>query len=61
MHCNEEGARLSNNKRKNTWTRLVCMDVGSVGIIKEGTKSILGKRIMLDVFTVEEVEDENSK
>ena len=34
VHCNEEGVGLSNNKKRNTWTRLVCMDVGPVGIIK---------------------------
>ena len=34
VHYNEEGVGLSNNKKKNTWTRFVHMDVGPMGIIK---------------------------
>ena len=34
VHYNEEGAGLSNNKKKNTWTKLVRMDFGPMGIIK---------------------------
>ena len=58
---NEEGAGLSNIKKQPTWTRLVRMDVGPVGIIKGEAKSILGKRNMLDVFVVKEAKDEYSK
>ena len=58
---NEEGAGLSNIKKQATWTRLVRMDVGPVGIIREGAKSILGKRNMLAVLANGEAEGKNSK
>ena len=32
------------NKQR-TWTRLACMDYGPVELLKDGEKSILGKRI----------------
>ncbi|KAK7846682.1 hypothetical protein CFP56_007571 [Quercus suber] len=35
---------LNNTRKLSTWTGLVRMEVGPVGIIKEGAKSILGKR-----------------
>ena len=31
--------------KQRTWTRLACMDYGPVELLKEGAKSILGKRI----------------
>ena len=61
MYCTEEGAGLSSNKKKNTWTRLVRMNVGPIGILKEGAKSILGKRNMLEVFSIGEIEDDKCK
>ena len=61
VYCTEEGARLSSNKKKNTWTRLARMDVGPVEILKEGAKSILGKRNMFEVFSIGETEDEKCK
>ena len=61
MYCTEEGARLSSDKKKNTWTRLVHMDVGTMGILKERAKSILGKRNMLEVFSIGEIEDDKCK
>ena len=61
MYCTEEGAGLSSNKKKNTWTRLVRINVGPIGILKEGAKSILGKRNMLEVFSIGEIEDDKCK
>lgn len=61
VYCIEEGAGLSSNKKKNTWTRLVRIDVRPVGILKVGAKSILGKRNMLEVFSIGETEDEKCK
>ena len=37
------------------------MDVGTMGILKEGAKSILGKRNMLEVFYIGEIEDDKCK
>lgn len=34
MQSNEEGVGLNNIKKQHTWTRLVRMDVGLMGIIK---------------------------
>ena len=61
VYCTEDGVGLSSNKKKNTWTRLARMDIGLVGILKEGAKSILGKRNMLEVFSFGETEDEKCK
>ena len=52
-----EEAGLSKLKKQPTWTRLVRMDVGPVEIIKEGVRSILGKRSMLVMFADREVEN----
>ena len=56
----EDGVGLSNIKRPSTWTRLAWMDVGLVGILKEGAKSILGKRHKLVVLADGEVEDDSN-
>ena len=46
----DDGVGLSNIKKPSTWTRLVWMDVGPVRMLKEGAKSILGKRHKLVVL-----------
>ena len=43
-----------------TWTRLVRMDVRHVGMLKEGVKSILGKRNNLDMVVDREAEVDNN-
>lgn len=60
MQINDDGVGLSNIKKPSTWTRLVKMDVGPMGTIKEGAKSILGKRNKLAMFAEGEVEDDNT-
>nr|POF08814.1 hypothetical protein CFP56_46577 [Quercus suber] len=37
------GVGLNNTRKPSTWTRLVRMEVGPVGVLKEGAKSILAK------------------
>ena len=56
----DEGVGLSNIKKPSTWTRLVRMDVGLVGMLKEGAKSILGKRQKLVVLDNGEAEEESN-
>ncbi|KAK7853578.1 uncharacterized protein CFP56_035475 [Quercus suber] len=36
--CTADGVGLNSNKKKTTWTRLARMDVGPMGILKEGAK-----------------------
>ena len=52
-----ERAGLSELKKQPTWTRLVRMDVRPMEIIKEGARSILGKRNMLAMVADGEAED----
>ena len=47
---------INNTRKLSTWTRLVRMEVGLVGILKEGAKSILGKRNNLTMGVDGEVE-----
>jgi len=47
---------LNNTRKLFTWTRLVRMEVGPVGVLKEGAKSILGKRNNLTMGVDGEVE-----
>ena len=47
---------LNNTRNPFTWTRLVRMEVGPVGVLKEGAKSILGKRNNLTMAIDGEVE-----
>ena len=61
MDCTEDGVGMNSNKKKNTWTRLARMDVGPVGMLKEGAKSILGKINMLEVFSFRDTGDEKCK
>ena len=35
---------LNNTRKPSTWTKLVQMEVGHVGVLKEGAKSIFGKK-----------------
>ena len=51
---------LSHILKPFTWTRLVRMDVGHVGMLKKGVKSILGKRNNLDMVVDKEVEVDNN-
>ena len=44
MQISDAGVGLSNIRKSSTWTRLVRMEFGLVGVLKEGAKSILGKR-----------------
>ena len=44
VQISDAGVGLNNIRKPSTWTRLVRMDVGPVGVLKEGAKSILGKR-----------------
>ncbi|KAK9998699.1 hypothetical protein SO802_018302 [Lithocarpus litseifolius] len=60
MQSTEGGVGLSKIKKNPTWTRLVRMDAGPVELIKEGAKSILGKRNMLAMFADGEAEDTTS-
>ena len=50
------GVGLNNTRKLFTWTRLVRMEVGPVGVLKEGPKSILGKRNNLTMGVDGEVE-----
>ena len=61
VDCTEDGAGLNSNKKKNTWTRLARMEVGPVEMLKEGAKSILGKRNMLEVFSFRDTKDDKCK
>ena len=61
VDCTKDGVRLNNNKKENTWTRLARMDVGPMEMYKEGAKSILRKRNMLEVFSFGDIEDEKCK
>ena len=47
---------LNNIRKPSTWTRLVRMDVGPVGVLKEGAKYILGKRSNLAMVADGEAE-----
>ena len=44
VQINNAGVGLNNTRKLSTWTRLVRMEVGLVGVLKEGAKIILGKR-----------------
>ena len=35
---------LNNTRKPSTWAKLVQMEVGHVGVLKEGAKSIFGKK-----------------
>ena len=52
--------RLNNIRKPSTWTRLVRMDVGPMGVLKEGAKYILGKRNNLAMVVDGEVEADKS-
>ena len=56
----DEGVGLSNIKKPSTWARLVWMDVGPVGMLKEGGKSILGKRQKLVVLDDGEAKEDSN-
>ena len=53
--CNY-GVRPNNSRNPSTWIRLVWLEVGPVGVLKEGAKSILRKRNNLTMGVDGEVE-----
>lgn len=62
VQINDAGVGLNNIRKPSIWTRLVRMNVGLVGMLKEGDKSILGKRNNLAMVDDGEVEvDKNIK
>ena len=56
MQLSNDGVGLYNTTKLSTWTRLVRMEVGPVVVLKEGAKSILGKRNNLTMGVDAEVE-----
>ena len=56
----DDDVGLTNIKKPSTWTRLVRMDVGPVGMLKEGVESILGKRHKLAVLADGEAENDSN-
>ena len=60
VQISKAGVGLTNTRKLSTWTRLVRMEVGPVGVLKEGAKSILGKRNNLNMGVDGEVETEKN-
>ena len=60
VQINNAGVGLNNTRKISTWTRLVRMEVGLVGVLKEGAKIILGKRNNLTMGVDGEVDTDKN-
>ena len=60
VQINNAGVGLNKTRKLSTWTGLVRMEVGLVGVLKEGAQSILGKRNNLTMGVDGEVETDKN-